>query len=361
MTDLDLRIQAIQAAKKNKESGKFNLIPWYYHFPRLSKKIPGLFRGEMAKILSPTGVGKTKLAKFLSLLLPFELHKKYGLKFHTIYFCLEESKEEFIDSLIIMILHEKYGISIDRLTLNSYFHNTVDESIIKKIIECKEIIDELLDHVDIIDTVFNPTGAYKYLRSFSEKVGKHHYKQIEIYDEKNKRTILQEVYSHYVQNDPEIFYIVVTDHISLFNAEGKLNHHQTLARWSADYCRKQITKNWNWTVLNVQQVAMNSDDVNAFKAGKLEPSISDAGNNKEIIRDDMLVMALFDPLKHELKKHNGYDITELKNKYRSFSILKNRYGEANLKIGLYFNGATGYFEELPDQNNHDELKKYYKL
>lgn len=181
-----------------------------------------------------------------------------------------------------------------------------------------------------------------------------------MYDETNKRTILQEVYSHFVPNNPEKFYFVVADHISLFNAEGKLNHHQTLARWSADYCRKQITKNWNWTVINVQQVAMSSDDVNAFKAGKLEPSLSDAGNNKETIRDDMLVLALFDPMRHEIKRHNGYDITVLKNNYRSFSVLKNRYGEANIKVGLYFNGATGQFEELPVADS-DELKKYYRL
>lgn len=52
------RILHLEEQRVNREVGKFNLIPWYEHFPRLSEYVPGLFRGEMVKILAGTGVGE---------------------------------------------------------------------------------------------------------------------------------------------------------------------------------------------------------------------------------------------------------------------------------------------------------------
>jgi len=341
------RINQLEKNIKLREENKFNLIPWYEHFPRLSEYVPGIFPGEMLKILAPTGVGKTKLAKFLSIFIPFELHKKYGLKFHVTYFALEESIDEFIDSLIIMMLYLKYNVSIGRMELNSFKKKPLSREMLEKIKNVSKYVEEIMQFIDVVDNIHNPTGAYKYLRNYSEKVGKHHYKQVEFYDDVKKRKYLQEVYSHYEQDDPETFELVVVDHVSLFSPEGGLDHHKSLGRWSVDYCRKQITKNWNWSIINVQQVAMSSDNNDAFKIGRLEPSISDLGNNKELARDDMLIISLFDPLRYDLKRHNGYDLREIGKAYRSLGILKNRYGESDKKIGLYFNGATGQFKELP--------------
>ena len=347
MSDVSKRIEELEAQRENREKGKYNLIPWYDHFPRLSEYVPGLFKGEMVKILAGTGVGKTKFSKYVSLFLPFELYKKYGIKFHTIYFALEESKDEFIDSLIIMMLYIKFKISIDRITLNSYFKDVVSKDILNKVREVEKYVEEILQHVDSVDNIHNATGMYKYVRNYTEKVGKHHYKEVQFYDEEKKRTYIQEVYSNYTPYDEDIFNLVVTDHVSLISPEAGLSQHQSMGRWSSDYCRKQITKNFNYTVINVQQVSMSSDDNEAYKLGRLEPSLSDLGNNKEVARDDMLVLALYNPWRYEIKVHNGYDISKYKDKYRSLSVLKNRYGRDSLKVGLYFDGAAGLFKELP--------------
>lgn len=290
---------------------------------------------------------KTKFAKYISLFLPFELYKKHGIKFHTIYFALEESKEEFIDSLIIMMLYIKFKISIDRLTLNSFYKTPVSKDVIEKVKQVEKYVEEVLEHVDIIDNIHNATGMYKYVRSYTEKVGKHYTREVQFYDETTKRNYIQEIYSHYVPNDPDVFNIVVVDHVSLISPESGLTQHQSMGRWSSDYCRKQITKNFNYTVINVQQVSMSSDDNEAYKLGRLEPSLSDLGNNKEVARDDMLVLALYNPWRYEIKHHNGYDISKYRDTYRSLSVLKNRYGRDGLKVGLYFDGAAGLYKELP--------------
>lgn len=58
MSNLKQRIAELEAQRENREQGKYNLIPWYEHFPRLSEFVPGLFKGEMVKILAGTGVGE---------------------------------------------------------------------------------------------------------------------------------------------------------------------------------------------------------------------------------------------------------------------------------------------------------------
>jgi len=55
MSLVDKRLNAIRDLKERRERGKMNLIPFYKHFPRLSKVIPGLFRQGIYKILSGTG------------------------------------------------------------------------------------------------------------------------------------------------------------------------------------------------------------------------------------------------------------------------------------------------------------------
>ena len=50
------RIEKLKLQSDNKKKGVLNLIPWYYHFPRLSKYVPGLVPGQMYKILSFSGI-----------------------------------------------------------------------------------------------------------------------------------------------------------------------------------------------------------------------------------------------------------------------------------------------------------------
>lgn len=130
-----------------------------------------------------------------------------------------------------------------------------------------------------------------------------------------------------------------------------------MAKWSTDYCVGQITKHMKFACINVQQLSMSSDDVTHFKAGKLEPSIDKAGKNKEILQDCHLILSLFAADRYELSKHDGYDITKLRDTYRSKKVLKFRFGKSNIKIPLYFQGAIGKFTELPPVKkiNYEQL------
>lgn len=65
-----------------------------------------------------------------------------------------------------------------------------------------------------------------------------------------------------------------------------------------------------------------------------------------------VVLALFDPIRYKVQDPSGYDLAKLKDSlggkyYRSLRLIKNSYGEDDVRIGLGFLGAVGLFKELP--------------
>ena len=74
----------------------------------------------------------------------------------------------------------------------------------------------------------------------------------------------------------------------------------------------------------------------------------------------MVVIGLFAPVRYEIPAHKQYNIGILKDNYRSLSILKTNIGETNIKVGLFFDGASNTFSELPHPiDERDKLEKIY--
>lgn len=265
--------------------------------------------------------------------------------------------------LISNRLYTEYGIEVSVIELQS-FTNKLPENIIKRIEECEEYFADFEKYVEVIDTVYNPTGLYRTVQEYSNQNGKH------VYVDKIFNGKKVSVYDHYEPKDSNEFVIVITDHLSLLQEEKDsttnlmMNKHQAISKWSADYCRKQISKNFGYTVVNVQQQAAEKEKQEFYKGGsvesKLEPSLDGLADNKLTQRDAMVVLGLFAPDRYEIKKHLNYDILKLKDNYRSLKILKNRLGRPNLKTGLYFDGKTNEFFELPHYESSDMDELYNK-
>lgn len=306
---------------------------------------------------------------------PYDFIKKHpesNLKLKILYFALEESKEEFIHTMIVSYLAEYHDIHIDVLHLNSMYDKPLDDFIINKIEEAKEYFQELFDSIEVIDSISNPYGLYKYCREYSNNNGIHYWTQLHKIDEKDRKYITHEEYeilgnkkenwkySHYKPNDENEYVIVISDHISLLQPENNQTLHQTMSKWSVDYCRKQITKHWGYVVVNIQQQTASGEDVEHFKSNKLEPSLDKLGDNKLTQRDALVVIGLFAPDRYEINKYLGYDILKFKDNFRSIIILKNRIGRPNLKLPTFFDGAVNKFKELPSPDDKESLEKAYK-
>ena len=69
-----------------------------------------------------------------------------------------------------------------------------------------------------------------------------------------------------------------------------------------------------------------------------------------------IVIGIFHPSREKMAKIDGYNVKILKDRIRVVQILKNRFGESDINICVDFNGAIGYFTELPssDDINYNE-------
>lgn len=346
-------LNLIKEAKKVREEGGVNSIP--FGLPSLDKHIPGIIKGMQYKISANSGVGKTQLAKFLFVNQAYKFIKEnphLGIKLKIMYFALEESKEEFMFSLISNRLKEHYGLTVDSMTLRG-FTNILPDDIVVKVESCREYFSELEKSIDIIDSESSPIGIYQYVRGYATDNGKHHWKNHTYTRSNPDGTISEEIrplYDYYEPNDTKEFVIVLIDHLGLLQGDGTL--HDSMGQMSTTYGRKMITKHFKYVYVDVHQQMSETEKQQFTNSGqsiesKLEPSLNGLGNNKEVQRDSYFVIGLFAPERYQIEKHLGYDITVLKDFYRCLSIMKNRMGTPNIKIPLLFNGASNTFSQLP--------------
>lgn len=343
----DELITEIELKKQRRESGLHNSI--LSPFSNFNKSFPGLERGRYFLLTASSGIAKTKLTKFFFVNNTYNFCKKFNIPLKIYYFALEETKNNFWLSVISMRLFTKFGIQVDSKTLNSTGASILTSDLLIKIKSIEEEIKDMMNYIEVIDNVSNGFGIYKHVKEDAEKSGTY------------EGTEFNKVYK---PNDPEEYRIVITDHISLLTTEKdisgeKMNHHQSMGKFSQEYCLKGFCKRWNYITVNVQQQeAAKEKQEYTFKGtvieDKIEPSLDGLANNKETQRDVDFAFGLFAPDRYKIENYRGYDITKLKDNYRSLKILKDRhYGLGNGYLSLYFDGATNIFKELPSPNNID--------
>lgn len=358
--------ETLNKIKKNKEireSGKLICIP--YPFPRLREVLPGIEKGQHYCVLAGTGLGKSKFARFVYIYSVYNFIKDNpdcGIKPLVFYFLLEDSADKVISNMICYRLKQKYKIDITLQELESKT-KILSSDILEKIEECEEYFNDFENYVKIIDHIHNPFGLYKEVRQYLENNGEIHYEE-----KTNEKGVIEKFPIKYIPNDLERHVIVVVDNLSNITKEEK---HSTqwdaIGEWSAKYCRKYLCKFFNATVVNIQQQDLESQKMSysSFDGrpnkSKVKPSLSSLGDNKTIARDYHVIFGLFNPDRFEFEEDLGYDITILQNNYRNLSILKSNETDANYEIGLYFNGASEQYIELPHSKREPvELNKFYE-
>ncbi len=374
---VESRVNDLRKIKDDKDAGKLFCIP-FQNYPKLATSVPGIVPGMITMITAGSGVGKTQVAKALAVREPLEYAVKNNMKLKIFYFALEESKQEFVDTMICNYVSQKSGLQIDILALQGYREKSIDAKIMLIIETYVEEMEELLQNVEVIDSVYNPTGIYKYLRNYADENGTHHYDEKvfiknKIDEDGKKYTVEEKVrpYSHYVPNDPTQMTIVVVDHMSLLTPEknkdtgNTMTQHQTMAHWSTNYALKQITKHWNWAVVNVIQQEQSGEREQFTTKGdsiqkKTEPSLAGFANNKEIQRDAKVILGVYAPDRYGFEEYHGYDIRRMRDTFRAIKVLKNRFGPPNKYHHMLFDGATNRFKELPKSSESHLLTPFYQ-
>lgn len=341
-------IDILKQNKLRKEQGLVNCIPFSYD--RLSDYIPGIQRKNYTLITASTGVGKSKFAKVSYVIQAYEFvkaHAEMGIKLKIFYFCLEESKENFLHSVICYKLMTDFKKRVDIKQLKSIGkNNTLDDETLDQVEQMQRWLEEFEEVVEITDTSKNPTGIFKKVENYMLEHGRWITHPV-VTEGKTYH-----VKDHFIHNHPEHYVVVLIDHISLIHVErGVLNKHEAITKLSSLYLM-ELRDKYLCSIVVVQQQSADKEKQEYTYRGqsieaKLEPSLDGLADNKLTGRDADEVIGLFAPDRYEIENHRGYNIVHLQDNYRSGSILKSRDGTANIRIGLFFDGASNQFAELP--------------
>lgn len=326
-----------------------NCIP--FGFPRFEEYLPGIMKKHYYIVTANSGVGKSQLTDFMFLYQPFNfwLANKEKIRLKIYYFSLEMDKESKIVAGMSKRLYEKYKIRIDPKQILSFSKNRLPSYIYESLYKTKEYFEEFEDVVTLIDDQLTPSQINNFVENHAAKSGKIYYKNVED----------QIVFDKYIPTNKNEYTIFITDHLAELSTERGQDLKATIETHSNN---NRINRNkFGFTFIDVQQQMAAKEDQEFYQGlsitTKLEPSLHGLGESKLTQRKANVVLGLFAPNRFELPTYRGYNIGVLQDNFRSLSILKYRNGVSNVHVGLYFDGATNYFEELP-QSTYMTDEKY---
>ena len=307
-------------------------------FDRLNRYI-GIRKSMYFLVGGLTGSGKTSFIDDAFVLNPFDWyisHSDPKIKLRIIYRSMERtrvyklakwvSRKIFLDHGIIIPVTKLLGWT-DRMN-----HDEHDLFLMYE-----DYMGRMDDVITIIDGPENPVGIAKELKAHALQHGK-----IEQVDEFNKR--------YFPNNEREIT-LVIIDHIGLL----KTTKDQTTKKQAIDKMSDELRYArdfYGYTPVVVSQFNRDISNPIRIKNGDVEPQLEDFAESSSTQNDSDVVLALFDPMRYKVADPSGYDLEKLKDEYggkyfRSLRLIKNSYGEDDVRIGLGFMGQIGMFKELP--------------
>ena len=311
-------------------------------FDRLNRYI-GIRKSMYFLVGGLTGSGKTSFIDDAFVLNPFDWYisqKAPGLKLRIIYRSMERTRVYKLAKWVSRRIFLDHGIIVPVPKLLGWTEKmTADEHDLFLMYE--DYIGNMSETITIIDGPENPVGIAKELKAHAVQNGR-----IEQVDEYNKR--------YFPNNENEIT-IVVIDHIGLL----KTTKDQTTKKQAIDKMSDELRYArdfYGYTPVVVSQFNRDISNPIRIKNGDVEPQLEDFAESSQTQNDADVVLALFDPMRYKVADPSGYDLSKLKDDYgakyfRSLRLIKNSYGEDDVRIGLGFMGQIGMFKELPKKSN----------
>ena len=363
---MSLRERTLEYLKERRQrilDGKINSIPT--PFVRFENDFIGIEQSTYYCVTASTKGSKSQFTSFLFIYKAL-LYAYYGnkdIKITIFYFPLEETPERVLQRFMSFLLYDltKGEVRISPRDLRSSVNNKPVSEEVLELLESDEVVD-ILNYFEsniIFSSESNPTGIYKFCKSYAEKHGTTYYKDVTIKDEFGIEKTIQSFDRYEMENTNE-YRIIIIDTINLIDTESGMNLKQSMDKLS-EYLAKKLRNRYCFSPVVIQQQAFSGEDNEAFKLNRLEPSVSNSGDSKYISRDANIVLGLFSPFKFNISSYKGYDITRFRDNIRFLSIMVNRDGEMGGVLPLYFDGAVCMFAELPKPDDTVELNKVYAL
>ena len=340
-----MSFQDLSRAVQDGIDGKNGGIPM--GFNRLNKYI-GIRKSIYTLVGGLTGSGKTSFVDDAYVLNPYDWYmspegQASGIKLRIIYRSMERnrvykfakwvSRRIFLDTGIIITVPKLLGWT-DKMT-----HDEHDV-----FLGYQDYIEHMNDVIEIVDGPENAVGIAKHLKERALQSG-----TIEVLDEYNKI---------YYPDDENLITLVIIDHAGLLKTtkdqptkKSAIDKMSDELRYARDF--------YGFSPVVVSQFNRDIANPIRIKNGDVEPQLEDFKESSTTQEDADVVLALFDPMRYKVDDPSGYELDKLRDEYgakyyRSLRLIKNSYGEDDIRIGLGFLGQIGMFKELPRLKHMDD-------
>lgn len=365
--DLSLRDRVVANLADRRQrilEGQLNCIP--SPFKRFSEDFIGIEQSCYYTVTSFTKGGKSQFTSYTFIYKPlmFCYFTKADIDIKILYFPLEETPERIMQRFISWLL---YDFSKGRIRISPRDLRSTTSAVSQEILdvintdEIQDILKYFEEHVIFPEEAANPTGIYKYCKSYAKAHGKV-YTRTKMFKDEFGVEYEKEVFDRYEQDNPNEYRLIIIDTINLIDTERGMTLKQSMDKLS-EYCAKYLRNRYHYSPVVIQQQAFDQEGNEAFKVGRVRPSVAGLGDSKYTSRDSNVVLGLFSPFRFAMKEYEGYDISKFKDNIRFLEMIVNRDGEMGGLCPLFFDGAVCQFNELPrpdDQAGLNEVYKYLK-
>ena len=306
-------------------------------FNRLTKVICNVQKGRYDLWGGGTGTGKSSAVLDAYVINPIEymLANDQPLKLRVKYYNLEMATMPLMAKLMARRVFEqsegKYLLSVNKIFGRGNYRLSSEED--RLLGEAQDYFDMLTEYVEFVDGAVSPLFVYKDLMKLAKEIG----------------TVTKQENGHwdFTQDDPNLIVVVVIDHVGLITPN---KDHGGNKKKAIDDLSEMLIKFRNrcgFSPVVVSQFNRSIEGMDRKSNAHPDPQLSDFKDSGNPAQDADTVVALFNPIRHRLSTHNGYDMNTYGSFYRGLSVLKNRDGIDNVDIAMGFIGAIGKLKELP--------------
>lgn len=316
---------------------------WGYSMglPKLEEIVDGVAQNTYTLVFSPTGSGKSSMVLYSYIYRPLMDHLEDG-NFKVSYFSLEMSGELLYAKLLSMYIFEKYHIELSTKELLSKKKNyKLGDENYKIVQECLPWLLKVEEIVTIYDKSLSAESLYSILLKELEREG--------TFTEVEKHKI-------YTPNNKDLVHLVVIDHLSLV----RRTNGRTLKE-EMDLISSYLVTLRNRCKISpvvIMQANRSATSIDRRKEGLNNLRIDDTKDTGAPSQDSEIIISIFNPYREKLSSYRGYDVKLLGQNFRVITVLKNRYGEADVEVGCAFYGKISYFSELPKPDEIYDYEKY---
>lgn len=202
--------------------------------------------------------------------------------------------------------------------------------------------------IDFIEDNENPTGMYKYLRNYAKKHGTFLEESYNTINDSGVSIVKKREYG-YTENNPNLYTIVITDHIRKPQMERGFTMKQNIDKLLEYHV---ILRNrCNFTFVDIAHMNRGVSNIERLKffGDQIFPTADDVKDSGNLGEDVNVLLTMFNPNdeKYNLSKHMDVDLTNpLNSNYRSIHIADARDVESPVHIQTRMIGGINTFLPL---------------